>query len=371
MARICHFLAGSSFGGGTYVARKICERLVMLGHQTTVVSCDPETARFFAGTGCEVAGDVVVRREISPLEDLAGVLSLARVLRRQKCDLLHTHTSKGGVVGRLAGKIAGVRRIVHHVHGFAFDPLFTPPRKARFYAAIERLVAPLGDAMIFVNRTDLDLARSLGIVKNGRLAVIVANGVDVPAPRQRPSEDGGLRPVQVGFLGRLAQQKGVDILIEAVARMDRSCPVEVLVVGDGAERNRLQSQAARMGLGDRVRFLGHRQDALQAIAAVDVIALPSRWEGHSISLLECMALGKAIVATRIKGNVETIVDGCSGLLVEPGEPGELCSALERLARDAELRLRLSEQARRTVEEKFLSAAMIDGVLDVYRKLGIS
>ncbi|MCW5978480.1 MAG: glycosyltransferase family 4 protein [Bryobacteraceae bacterium] len=374
VARVCHFLAGSSFGGGTYVVWKVCEGLQAAGHEPFVIASDEATVRFFQTRGIETIDTVCVQRAIQPARDLAAAVKLARILRTVGCDLLHTHTSKGGVVGRIAGTLARIPRIVHHVHGFAFDPIFTPRPLLLLYSTIERAVTPLCDAVIFVNPTDLALAKAFRILRPGQKSAVVLNGVDIPSKTASdgvaPRQNAGGNVLRVGFVGRLAPQKGVDILISAAAGLMRSVPFECLIIGDGPERQNLEHQAEGTGLRHCFQFLGHREDVAGLIQTLDIVVLPSRWEGHSISLLECLGAGKPVVTTRIKGNVETVIDGKNGLLVRPGDPDQLSSALDRLIREPQLRCALAEGATRTVEERFSAARMLTGVFAVYRRLGL-
>jgi glycosyltransferase involved in cell wall biosynthesis len=320
--------------------------------------------------------DVTLQRSIQPARDLVGIVKLARLLHGAGCDLLHTHTSKGGVLGRIAGKLARVPRIVHHVHGFAFDPIFTSRSRLLVYSTIERVVAPLCHALIFVNTTDLELAKSLRILRPGQKAALVLNGVDIspeikgPSPTHVPQDDTGDRILRVGFIGRLSVQKGVDILIAAAASLMCSAQFECLIIGDGPERQKLEHQAQRTGFGRRFHFLGHRDDVTREMQSLDILVLPSRWEGHSISLLECLGSGKPVITTRIKGNAETVIEGSNGLLVRPNDPDELSVAIRRLLSEPQLRVALAESARQTVKERFSVAQMIKGVFDVYRQLGL-
>jgi len=370
MARIWQMLGGSSLGGGTYVVRRLTEALLGGGHSVTVVSADAETARLFEGLGCRVVCHIDLDRAIRPLRDLTGVARLAALLRREGCDLLHTHTSKGGVVGRVAGRLAGVRPIVHHVHGFAFDPLFTPPARFTFYAAIERAAAPLCDAMVFVNSTDLDLAQRLGILRPGRRAQVIYNGVDAPQRAAPVRVRTPASSVHIAFVGRLAPQKGVDLLLEAAAGLEPGLPWQLTIVGDGPLRPALEVQAAALLPAGVYCFLGHRPHIGEFLDDVDIVVLPSRWEGHSIAVLEAMAHGKAVLATAIKGNVETIQSGVNGVLAPPGDAGALCSALRMLIENPGLRHRLGAAARQTVVQRFPADRMIQSVLDLYASLGV-
>lgn len=369
MANIWHVLGGSTVGGGTYVVRKIVERLILDGHRVTVVSSDRDTGSLFRRIGTEIVDDIPMPRPISPITDLTSVIRVASRMRAARCELVHTHTSKAGIVGRFAAAIARVPATVHHVHGFGFDARYSPPLELKVFSAIERAAAAVSDALVFVNPEDLALARKLNIIGTDREARVIPNGVELPILADAPINR--VAGINIGFVGRLARQKGIDVLIDAAAQIANNIELKVVLLGDGPLREDLQTQAARSRRPDRFKFAGHVADVSSWMNRFDMIVLPSRWEGHSISVLECMAHGKAIITTDIKGNRQTIVDGENGLLVQPDDPAALRVAIEGLVRSSQLRTRLGHAARATVADRFQVDAMVNGVLSLYEGLGIA
>jgi glycosyltransferase involved in cell wall biosynthesis len=175
---------------------------------------------------------------------------------------------------------------------------------------------------------------------------------------------GGERPMVV-TIGRLDEQKGYPVLLEAAARLPEAIFV---IAGEGPERPGLEALADRLDVRDRVRFLGHRTDVPQLLAAGDVFALPSLHEGTSLAVLEAMAARRPVVGTAIGGTEELIDDGESGLLVPPGDADALAAALGRLLADAGLRDSLAARGRERVESDFTRRAMADRVTAIYDSL---
>lgn len=368
MAHIWHVLGGSTVGGGTYVVRKIVDRLIRDGHHVTIVTSDLDTIALFKRAGAEIVDDIPIPRPISPVTDLKSLLRLAARMKTARCQLVHTHTSKAGIVGRFAAALAGVPATVHHVHGFGFDTRYSRRLELRLFSTVERAAAAVSDSLVFVNPEDLDLAHQLHIAGRERDTRVIPNGVDLPPLTNNADRQDSC--MNIGFLGRLAAQKGIDVLIDAVADIPDHTELKVVLLGDGPLRETLESHAAGSRRPDRFEFAGHVTNADEWMDRFDMIVLPSRWEGHSISVLECMAHGRAVITTDIKGNRQTIADGENGLLVQPDDPEALRMAIERLIASPELRSKLGNAARSTVAERFQAEAMVDGVLSLYNDLGI-
>ena len=201
--------------------------------------------------------------------------------------------------------------------------------------------------------------------------VVVPNGIDASRLRCEPDaalrailSREGMRPV-VLTTARLVPAKGLACLLEAARELPE---VQVVIAGDGPQRGELVTRARDLELADRVDFLGHRDDVPQLLACSDIVALPSFNEGFPLAVLEAMAAEKPIVATRVGGTGEAIVDGQSGLLVPPADPAALAASVRRLLDDPAAAAGLAHAARRRVEESFSSTRMVDQVTDVYEEL---
>lgn len=308
-------------------------------------------------------------RRIPPMPlGLAGarqVPGLARLLRRERPAVFHAHMSSPVACkwGLSAAVLARVPAVLGTVQVGAYEP-----DRSSFWQL--RLLARGVDRYLAVSR---EIAAEL--VEDLRWPAekveVVYNAVDVeraavPAPPGLRAQLGGseTRPL-VLTPARLNAQKGHDTLLEAIAELPEAL---FLLAGDGPERGRLEDRVAKLGIGDRVRFLGRREDVPQLLAACDVFCLPSLYEGSSLAVLEAMAAGIAIVSSAIGGTEELIEDGRGGLLVPPGDATALAAALRRLLGDPELRERLATRARERVDAGLRRDQNAERVEAVYRDL---
>jgi glycosyltransferase involved in cell wall biosynthesis len=286
-----------------------------------------------------------VRRAVGP-RDVAGLVELVRLLRRERPDILHASSSKAGVLGRIAGALTGVPIRIFTVHGWAFAA--HSGLASRLYRWGDRLVRPLTTVTICVSEREREAGLAAGTCDRDR-TVVIANAVDVAGARRfRPA--GRERPLIVS-VGRLKAPKDFLTLVRALGKLPPDS-VDAVIVGEGPDRGLLEQEIARLGLLGRIRLAGERNDVPELLAGADVFVLPSASEGMPVSVLEAMAAGLPVVASRVGGVPEQVTDGRTGLLVAPGDPDQLAAALGRLVDDGELRLRLGSAARARAEEAF-------------------
>lgn len=307
-------------------------------------------------------------RPISPGEDLSALMRLGAILRREGPDLLHTHSSKAGAVGRI-GRIARPGMpVVYTPHGYAFAGWFTSSRHRSAYREIERALAPLTSRVVCVCQAEARLGATLGFSKRIR---VVYNGISAEHSGATDPTMQGLRdrgPV-ICVLTQLRPGKGIETLIDATRSVrERHPAVQVAIWGEGPERELLQARAADAGVAEAIHFLGRSLDPLAALRGADVFVHPSMAESFPYVILEAMAAGCAIVASDVGGIGEAIVDGESGLLVPAGAAPALAQALIALLDDPRRRLHVGEAARRRVEQRFTREAMIDRLVDVYHEI---
>lgn len=309
-------------------------------------------------------------RQVAPLPlGLTGARRmpvLARMLRSERPDVFHAHMSspvsaKYGLAAAVAARVPAVLGTVQVISDYVPDrstllQLRALARGVDRYLAVSRAIA--GE---LVDRYRWPAAR-IEVVHN---AVDLAR-FDVHASPALRAQLGGsdTRPL-VLTPARLDEQKGHSFLFEAVARVPDAI---VVLAGDGEQRALLEALAAKLGIGDRVRFLGHRTDIPQLLAACDVFALPSLYEGSSLAVLEAMAARRAVVSSAIAGTDELIEDGREGLLVPPGDSEALAGALGRLLGDPKLRDTLAAHAHERVEREFSRERMGRRVTAIYEEL---
>ncbi len=297
-----------------------------------------------------------LQREIHLLRDARALLQFYRIFKRERYDLIHTHSSKTGLLGRVAGWLAGVPHIFHTVHGLPFHE-FSPRGHKRVYTLFERIAGKLSDRIIFVNNEERNYAVDHRILRPDQVCTIY-NGVNLayihqlkqPELRQQFRERYHIPQdaFVAAFVGRLWEQKDPETLAGIVAACS-DLPIYFLIVGDGPYLPRFQSVFSRQ---PRVILTGWLADCMQMYPAIDLLLLPSLWEGLSVTLIEAMAFGKPLVASNIKGNRECVIHGDNGYLCTPQQPQEFKKAIEKLSIDKALYESMSQRCLRYAQRLF-------------------
>ncbi len=369
--RLLHIVGESRFGGIAKIILPLGKITQAQGWQVDVLTTDPVVQQAVKQHGLGLVNLDVIRREIRPVWDLRGLVRLTRFLRSEPYQIVHTHTSKAGFVGRLAARLAGVPVIVHTAHGFAFHE-DSPASVRHFYSALERLASQWCDRIVTVSEFHRTWAIELGICSPRRI-VAIPNGI-AEVIRNR---DVGLAEVRLEMgarhgdlvilsMARLARDKGLEYLIEAATLLPRTGrPIRIVIAGDGPEREHLEQLAGRLGVTDRVVFLGFREDVGDLLAASDLVVLPSLREGLSIALLEAMAAGKPIIATSIGSQREVASRADMARLVRPADALALSEAIVRLAGDEALMVRLGASARALYESRYTENRMLQSYKQLY------
>ncbi|MCK6548477.1 glycosyltransferase [Myxococcota bacterium] len=300
-----------------------------------------------ADTDVEVVPELV--REVKPRVDAVCVAALVRALRRRRAEhaalghdprrfVVHTHSSKAGILGRFAARAAGVPKIVHTIHGFGFHPAQRAAKIAAFVGA-EIAASQVTDAFISVSRANLAEGIARGIVDPTRQHTAVIRSGFALEPFRRAA---GLRAEARAALGlcaddevvvsiaNLKPQKDPLVMVEAIRLLAIEHPrVVCLYAGDGELRPRVEAAIAHAGLQDRFRLLGWREDVPELLAAADVVALASIFEGLPRTAVQALAAERPFVGTRVDGTPEVIREGKNGYLVEPRDARALAAALAK------------------------------------------
>jgi glycosyltransferase involved in cell wall biosynthesis len=301
-----------------------------------------------------------------PLSDYAAANSLAQLLHKN-IDIVHAHGLRGAIVGGFAAQRARIPYLFT-VHNLL-------PRMNAVQSAVLRSLAKHAVRIVVVSEAIAHTLRQTGI-DNAKIALI-PNGVDLsrfadPVDTNSIRTDLGIGSEDqiVLAVGRLSPEKGMDVLVEAfVALQARLAGIHLVIVGDGEEAPRLKALAERVA--NRIHFVGYRSDTVPLYAASDLVVAPSRQEGQGIVPLEAMAAGKTVVASRVGGLAETIVEGVTGLLIPPDDASALCGTMETLLNDPKRRAAMGAAGRRRVEQEYSLQNQIQKIeaiySDVYRR----
>jgi glycosyltransferase involved in cell wall biosynthesis len=329
-----------------------------------------------AGIELHLVGSLV--RRIHPPLDLLALIRLHSFMRRGRFDVVHTHSSKAGILGRIAARLSGVPVVVHTLHGLAFHD-YQERWKNWLYIVAERLAAPLADCLIAVNQKTIDGALAARIGKPEQYAKIFSGITLEPylTLRERVSVAEAKRslgipetaPV-VGKIARLFPLKGHDLFFEAAARIARGKPeCRFLLVGGGILREALEAKARDLGIADRTVFAGlvPPEAVPRHIQAMDVVVHCSLREGIARVIPQAGAVGKPVVAFALDGAPEVIADGLSGFLVPPEDAESLAERTLALLDDPRLRDAMGARGRAFASEHFPADKMIQAISEIYRR----
>jgi len=372
--KILHIEGDSKFGGDSIVVLRLSQKAKELGWKVDVLTTDQIFKEVLMANGIGVIDLDVIWRNINPVRDLWGLYKLYRFLRRSEYEIVQTHTSKAGFVGRLAAKLAGIPIILHTVHGFAFHEE-SRPLTLWFYATLERIASHWCDKIVTVSKFHRNWALKLGIGNEEKILAI-PNGI--PEERVVPKrskeeirkELNLTKEIVILSIGRLAPQKGLEYLIKSIpilfTKIKKS--FKVLLVGEGPLENYLKNLVKTLGIEQYVKFVGFRNDIGNLLSISDIVVLPSLWEGLSIALLEAVAAGKPIITTTIGGNLEVVKNEESALLVPPKSPVSIAEAIIRLIDNRDLAIKLGDQARKTYQDIYTEEKMLNKYIELYFSL---
>ncbi|HEU4401134.1 MAG TPA: glycosyltransferase [Candidatus Polarisedimenticolia bacterium] len=365
--RLLILTVGFTVGGAEQLILMTAPRLAREGFEVTV-ACLKGWGPL--GDELDARGVRAVALGCARFWDLRAAGRLLSLLRRDRIQIVHAHLFSANLAARLLGWLAGVPVVISSHHDT--DVRMGPGRRL-----VEHLTAPLSDAVIACSEAVRRYAIERyglrpGLVRTLQNAIEIAASDDDPGGRERLRRELGAGPgdLLIGAVGRLDEpKKGLSVLLAAARILVREVPeIRLALVGDGPARALLERRAAQEGVSHRATFTGERRDIAAVMRALDLLVLPSIWEGFGLSLLEAMAAGLPVVASRVGGVPEVVVDGETGVLVPPGDPQALASACAALLRDRPRLERLGRAGRERVERLFRIERLVRETADLYRGL---
>ena len=334
-----------------------------------------EAARSHGGFKTTVVPDLV--RQISPVRDLKCRSQLGKLIRDFKPDVVHTHSSKAGIIGRSAANKAGIPAVVHTIHGLPFHPYQSSVRN-KLYVAMERWAARRCDSIVCVADAMRDQALAAGVGRRDQYSTIYSGmdtdsflGCSADSVEWRSGLGLSRDDYVVGTVARLAELKGHDDLLRALGRaLDEDQSLKLLWVGDGYHSDRLRRRVEEMGLSGKVIFAGSLppDQMPMVMKSIDLLVHPSLREGLPRTVPQALLSGTPVVAYDVDGTREVVVDGETGRLVDPGDLDQLTKAILTARSDPESESRLAMRGRQRCEMMFPARRMVEELEELYRTI---
>lgn len=314
-------------------------------------------------------------RKINIIKDLRAFFNIWKIIKKNKPLIVHTHTSKAGLLGRLAAKLARVPIIAHTPHGHVFFGYFRR-FKTKIFVILEKIASRITDRIVALTEREKQDHVLFKIAKEDKFAVI-HSGVELnelqelsSKGKQNFKKELGIpeNSFVVGTIGRLVPVKGPEFLVEAAKYIILKHPTTYFIFGgDGYLEEGLKKKAIELGVQNNIIFLGWRADVSRIISLYDIFALPSLNEGMGRVLVEAMALGKPIVASNIGGIPDLVSHGKNGFLVSPKNPGQLAKYIQILIADKEKRESMGKKGKE-IAQNFSKEIMVDRIIELYKEL---
>lgn len=359
--RIAYIITRSDDLGGAQIhVRDLASTLRESGHDVVVLAGGGGVlARQLEEHGVQVVVLRHMARPIRPLGDLRALHELVGYLRRIRPDIISTHSSKAGILGRLAGRRLGIPTITT-AHGWLFD-LPRHGRREWVVWGVEKSMAPMARRIVTVCESDRVLAISSGLSRPERFVTIHNAMPDVHVElRADPAAD----PPRLLMVARFAAQKDHETLLSALATL-LDVDWRLDLVGSGPLEESVRARAESLGLSERVQFLGMREDVPELIAGSQAYLLISHWEGLPRSILEALRAGLPVLATNVGGVREAVMDGVTGFLIPENDTALLADRLRRLLEDSSLRTTMGRAARVHYEAHFTFDRLVRESLHLY------
>ncbi|UCD35482.1 MAG: glycosyltransferase family 4 protein [Nitrospiraceae bacterium] len=378
--KIAQIITRMDWGGSPDILRLICADLdkdLFDFRLITGPTLHPssKTREFLAAYKDKTITIPELQRNCHPAKDVKALVKLTAFLKKEKFDIVHTHTAKAGALGRIAAWFSGGAKIVHTSHGHNFYGYFGPA-KSRVIVAAEKLLAGFTDRITALTELERQDLFSYGVARPGNVAVI-NSGIDLGCYRDVQTDTSGIKKalnvppnsVLVGFIGRLEPIKDpVSFVGAASLIVKKFSEAAFLIVGEGSLRPMLEARCRELRISQKVTLAGWREDVPEILSVLDVIVLPSLNEAVGRILIEAGAAGKPAVASHVGGIPEIIRDGETGILVPPQDAASLARAISSLLENPERRTAMGEAAKKWIDDKFSALRMAEQFAHLYREL---
>ncbi|MCM8763061.1 MAG: glycosyltransferase family 4 protein [Candidatus Omnitrophica bacterium] len=323
-------------------------------------------------SGLKIKGSRFLERPINPLKDLCALLEIALYIKQNRIDIVHTHSSKAGVLGRLAARISKVKIILHTVHGWSFND-FQSELKRKLFIFLERICACFTHKLIVVSECDKQrgLVNNIGSADKYQLIRYGINYAEfnIKDPGIKKKLGFNSDDLVVGMVSCFKPQKAVEDFIKMASLVNKSLPeTKFILVGDGFLRRKIENLIKRLDLEDKVILTGWRRDVNRILSILDVFVLTSLWEGLPVAVLEAMAAGRVVIATDTGGISEAVIEGKTGFLVSRRDMNKMSERTISLLKDENLRKVIGENAKNYLGHDFTVGQMVNKTQNLYEDL---
>jgi len=378
--RVAQVITRMDWGGAPDIVRILCENLNPDKFELTLICgknrcVTKKNKKFLEDFKQQAVSIPYLQRDINPFFDLCALIKLFLLFKKEKFDIVHTHTAKAGFLGRVAAHFAGIKKIVHTTHGHNFYGYFGP-LTSKLIIGLESYAAKFTDKMIALTCLEKEDLVRFKIIDSQKIKVLnTAVEIDDIKDGNNPliyiKEGFGVKSneILIGMVSRLEPIKGVKYFIAAAKIIaDKFEHVKFVIVGEGSLKKDLEENITKAGLGPRFIFTGWRDDVLDIIAALDIMVLASLNEAVGIVLIEAQAQGVPVIATRVGGIPEVVEDGKTGILVASQNTEELIKAMQILIEDRQKRQAMSRAGSEAVKNKYSVQSFVDNVSKIYEEL---
>jgi len=373
--RICHVITKPELGGAQLSTLNLILNLPKDKYQISVITspCGILKREFKSLENVTSYFSPFLTRSLNPIVDILALIHIFTIYRRNRFKIIHTHSSKAGIIGRWAALFTRTPVILHTVHGWPFND-YQPVLAKRFYIFLERVTAVFTTKIICVSKKDIETGLKYKIAPREKF-VLIKYGIPLHRFKNPGCDKAGKKrelginnddPV-IGMISCLKPQKSPLDYINACIDVHGKMPgINFLLVGDGVLRKRCKSELSKSLMNGRFIFTGWRRDISEVLDIIDIVVLTSKWEGLPVAVIEALSKGKPVVATDTGGIRELVKDGVTGYITRPGEYRDTADRILSMLKDRSSVIRMGEEASKSIDGSFDISVMAYDMDNLYR-----
>ncbi len=378
--RICHVITKPDLGGAQISTANLISNLPKDRYQISIITSPGGMLRreFENLKNVTAHFSPFLTRPVNPIADILALIHIYDIYRRNKFKIVHTHSSKAGIIGRWAALLARVPVILHTVHGWPFND-YQPVLVKRLYIFLEKITASFTTKIICVSKKDIKTGLKYKIAPEEKF-VLIKYGIPLDVfknsscNKENKKKQLGINnndPV-IGMISCLKPQKSpLDYVRTCMDIYNERRDINFLLIGDGILKRKCKEELSKSRLNGRFIFTGWRRDVAEILDIIDIVVLTSKWEGLPVSIIESLSKGKPVVATDAGGSRELIKDGVTGYITRPGEYKDTADMVLRVLKDKVLYNKMSHEAVLSIDESFDIKAMVNEIDSLYMNMGSS